>query len=699
VFCKDIYTIRMSDIDDISKLYINGIEVVNSMWGYLGVEPEWEYYGHKPGDSGVVDITSDLEFDTNYLRFTLFNREGCCFSSLAIQIFKNQTEIFSDSIKITDSSEGFKYNKTIELDREGNVSLPEDIDNDGFPDKSDNCPATYNPKQIDSDRNGIGDACEIRVTEGLIAYYPFNGNAKDESGNGNHGNVFGEALLASDRFGLQNSAYKFDGVDDFIKTDSRNWGFDTTTTVCAWIKTSNIGSIVALSHDFVEDELLLNSKWNASMGIANHKAYSDFNIRYVNDAFDDEKWHFIVGQLTGSGQCQDLKLFVDGEEVFGTCVGSHSDIIDSIPRTLRIGARDDNGFASFEGIIDDVRLYNRVLSAKEIEYLFRERNWEPDYNGLIIEKPAGDIDLDGDIDGADIILLSTALCDSYTLENFKFLDLNSDGSINENDLECFSKNWGATGLPVYLKNIPILDQKDYTDKDSESYVDSVGNIESGGCVPVSFAMMYLGHMNEFSPVSGVDLSPYSENTTALMDKVATILSEEIQPSVWESFKFWDPPQMHIDGINILNRMTTFDFQFDALDYIVDARWELEYLDAKSISNQDLIDFLINKLQANESIFFLSELAEKSNPEEGGNHSSVITGYYDYKGAEYLRINDTYSNLLPVWCQIKRDGTSYLDSDNILVYNPIRLFGKRYIWTLHYSIANPKSVEFTITPKY
>ena len=53
------------------------------------------------------------------------------------------------------------------------------------------------------------------LSDGLVAYYPFNGNADDESGNGNHGTVNG-ATLTIDRFGNENSAYSFDGIDDYI---------------------------------------------------------------------------------------------------------------------------------------------------------------------------------------------------------------------------------------------------------------------------------------------------------------------------------------------------------------------------------------------------------------------------------------------------------------------------------------------------
>ena len=53
------------------------------------------------------------------------------------------------------------------------------------------------------------------LNSGLAAYYPYNGNANDESGNGNHGTVFG-ASLTTDRSGNADSAYSFDGVNDYI---------------------------------------------------------------------------------------------------------------------------------------------------------------------------------------------------------------------------------------------------------------------------------------------------------------------------------------------------------------------------------------------------------------------------------------------------------------------------------------------------
>ncbi|ETR66729.1 MAG: hypothetical protein OMM_05511 [Candidatus Magnetoglobus multicellularis str. Araruama] len=78
------------------------------------------------------------------------------------------------------------------------------------------------------------DSDEIDLENGLVAYYPFNGNANDESGNGNHGVVHG-ASLAEDRFLNKNSAYSFDGYDDYIQIDGIKNIFSNDFTVSLWV--------------------------------------------------------------------------------------------------------------------------------------------------------------------------------------------------------------------------------------------------------------------------------------------------------------------------------------------------------------------------------------------------------------------------------------------------------------------------------
>ena len=73
----------------------------------------------------------------------------------------------------------------------------------------------------------------------MLAYYPFNGNANDESGNGNNGTVNG-ATLTTDRFGNVDAAYDFDG-NSYIQSSGNNLP-DGERTVSLWLYSNNIGS-------------------------------------------------------------------------------------------------------------------------------------------------------------------------------------------------------------------------------------------------------------------------------------------------------------------------------------------------------------------------------------------------------------------------------------------------------------------------
>ena len=77
---------------------------------------------------------------------------------------------------------------------------------------------------------------------GLVGWWPFNGNANDESGNGNHGTVNG-ATLAANRFGNAGKAYSFDGVDDRIRVPFSQSYTNDTGTVLLWMKTIEMPNI------------------------------------------------------------------------------------------------------------------------------------------------------------------------------------------------------------------------------------------------------------------------------------------------------------------------------------------------------------------------------------------------------------------------------------------------------------------------
>ena len=73
-------------------------------------------------------------------------------------------------------------------------------------------------KKVDVVVSGTGiSGGGVNITEGLIAYYPFDGNADDMSGYNNHGTIHGGVTLTEDRKGRPNSAYSFNGTNGYIE--------------------------------------------------------------------------------------------------------------------------------------------------------------------------------------------------------------------------------------------------------------------------------------------------------------------------------------------------------------------------------------------------------------------------------------------------------------------------------------------------
>ena len=193
--------------------------------------------------------------------------------------------------------------------------------------------------------------------------------AVDVSKYGNNGTITGDAQLNSS--GKYGRAASFDGSGDTIQTAYKNWGFSTTYTFTAWIKTTSTDAdaVLSLGHGSNQDEALLYTA-DSIIGILNHNPATDYTGRVSDTVINDGNWHFVAGAQNGSGSLSDLHIYVDGREETGTTstVGSPSDIVDTTPRTFIVGGRTDMSTASeyYNGLIDEVRVWNRFLGADEI---------------------------------------------------------------------------------------------------------------------------------------------------------------------------------------------------------------------------------------------------------------------------------------------------------------------------------------------
>jgi hypothetical protein len=189
-------------------------------------------------------------------------------------------------------------------------------------------------------------------TNGLVAYYPFNGNANDESGNGNNGVVNG-ATLISDRKGNANSAFLFNGSNNSICCGtSSTFGMTATSilTIAVWVNPS----ILAIGNNCVF------SKYK-DMYPSNSNGTNTVNYNKQLNG-----WQFIV--IIYNTGTNNTKIYLNGVVVAAGSLNYNS-TISSMP--FYIGNFPDGGFP-FYGIIDDVRIYSRVLTETEIQQLYNE---------------------------------------------------------------------------------------------------------------------------------------------------------------------------------------------------------------------------------------------------------------------------------------------------------------------------------------
>ncbi|KPA14536.1 protein containing Glycoside hydrolase, family 33, partial [Candidatus Magnetomorum sp. HK-1] len=226
--------------------------------------------------------------------------------------------------------------------------------------------------------NGTGDYTlhfqkddEVDLNAGLVAYYPFNGNANDESGNGNDGVVNG-ATLTIDRYGNNDSAYLFDGDNDYIEIiDSDLLGVIHEMSICAWVKNDYIISKYDTSQRKLSFALSTKEQNKISFNVyTNMDNYYAFDTKYSTNIVEND-YYFIVSTWKNN----ELKIFVNGEqqELINYSTGNFSDIQkNNIP--ILIGAIEYiNGSRSFsKGCIDEIRFYNRALSEHEIINLYQK---------------------------------------------------------------------------------------------------------------------------------------------------------------------------------------------------------------------------------------------------------------------------------------------------------------------------------------
>ena len=238
--------------------------------------------------------------------------------------------------------------------------------------KTDGSTVSFDLNEIESITFGAGGGL---VTDGLINYYPFDGNANDVWGS-NHGTPHGDVILAEGRKGNAESAYYFDGNEDYIALSSPLPDLETIS-ISVWVYYTKAPNQVA---DIITDANTENGNdfrldiRNTGIGIVANKNGATLNkvngSALTGQALNDA-WHHIVWTMSSTQS----KIYLDGVlkatiDEGGSNVGSHSEYAVIGEFYKNTDAMPTKNY--FEGRIDDLRIYNRVLNQSEVTALYNE---------------------------------------------------------------------------------------------------------------------------------------------------------------------------------------------------------------------------------------------------------------------------------------------------------------------------------------
>lgn len=201
-------------------------------------------------------------------------------------------------------------------------------------------------------------------SDSLVGCWLFNGDASDASIHHNNGIVQGATLVA-DRFGNANRAYAFDGNDYISIAHDASLNCSDSLSFSVWVKPALLSGT----------QLLL--------GKSNYSSMTNYLIRikpsgYIQWEYNGysvtdsvplqlDTWHHLVVTGTESGQIK--KIYIDNKliEVTTGVVG----LLGPVTNAFTFGYA-SYGSEYFRGAMDDVRMYNKVLSESEIDALFNE---------------------------------------------------------------------------------------------------------------------------------------------------------------------------------------------------------------------------------------------------------------------------------------------------------------------------------------
>jgi len=202
------------------------------------------------------------------------------------------------------------------------------------------------------------------LNKGLVAYYPFNGDANDYSGNGHNATTVGVSL-ATDRFGNSGKCYSFAGTSTYLACPPAAYFTGGDFTISGWVNVSNVqawGRLIDFGNGPGSDNVLVSLNGGGSGQLLSSSTGQNFQS---GQALDYNKWVqvlFTFDATTNISTC-----YYNGIAIDSGTINRPNNVVRN---NAYIGLSDWPGDGGVFGSMDDIRIYNRELNSTEIGQLY-----------------------------------------------------------------------------------------------------------------------------------------------------------------------------------------------------------------------------------------------------------------------------------------------------------------------------------------
>jgi hypothetical protein len=211
------------------------------------------------------------------------------------------------------------------------------------------------------------------INSGLIGHWTFDGKdtrwsgattgtTSDVSGYGNDGALTNMYRSTSTARGKLGQAVQFSGTGPASVIISDSPTFTNIKSISGWYK---IATSANMSLPFINHRSGDNNRIDIFMGSDIYCTFSNgsaYNTGSYEVGFNDRKWHFVVCAWDG----ENVYTYYDGRLVK---TEAFSGSLPDISASISIGRRNSE---YFNGLIDDIKIYNRIPSAEEVGKLYRQ---------------------------------------------------------------------------------------------------------------------------------------------------------------------------------------------------------------------------------------------------------------------------------------------------------------------------------------